>query len=76
MNKFRLPDDFLTVLRAVNIDPVFLFPKGGLLKAWLHDRNSTEPIGYSETAKPRENGSAFENFSWTEEFTKLETARW
>jgi hypothetical protein len=35
MNKFRLPDDFLTVLRAVNIDPVFLFPKGGLLKAWL-----------------------------------------
>jgi len=37
--------------------------KGNLLKAWLHDSNSTEPIGYSETAKPGEDGSAFETSS-------------
>jgi hypothetical protein len=30
MNKFRLPEAFLVALKAVNIDPPFLFRKSGL----------------------------------------------
>jgi hypothetical protein len=30
MNKFRLPEAFLVALKAVNVDPPFLFRKSGL----------------------------------------------
>jgi hypothetical protein len=54
-----------------------------MLQSWTKGRQFTDAtmlwilnaMFASQTVKPRENGSSFENFPWAEEFTKLQSAR-
>jgi hypothetical protein len=55
----------------------------GMLQSWTKGQQFTaetmpwllNALFASATVKPSGNGSAFENFPWAEEFTKLQTAR-
>ena len=55
----------------------------GMFQAWTKGQQFTDTsmpwllnaLFASATVKPSGNGSAFENFPWAEEFTKLQTAR-
>jgi hypothetical protein len=54
-----------------------------MIQTWTKGQQFTEetmpwllnPLFASETVRPRENGSAYENFPWAEEFRNLQTAR-
>ncbi len=81
-SRYNLPSS-LEVYQFINLALQGPVPDYAMIQTWTKGQQFTEetmpwllnPLFASETVRPRENGSAYENFPWAEEFRNLQTAR-